>query len=216
MGSEEMTRIYRTLSAKHENMGKEASDKFEESPWGEVFLFAMYERNEFWQEEFVGLAQMAKVDDTVLRKDVGNDAPIASSSHDLPPPRGPPRTAGGGAVRESGAGRGAGNPRKRQGGHRAREIDERGPYTCNRQRVGLCPGFQDGSCQSQRGQFRCPRDVNKSHQCSNCPCPNHGSGWCPNADHVPEMLAAIQRFNQRQQQGLGRGRKQGRANGRRP
>ena len=211
MRREEFSRIYRHLSAKAEDKGPDVVAKFEAKPWDAVFLYAVERSQEFWAEEYTEAAQLIRVDGTVLKMELGKDAPIEGRGDEETrrPARNPGRGAGGGdnfPPRGAPPGGDVGNPRKR-GGQREHDVDEHGHDRCNRNGVSLCDGFQTGACPHKRGQIRCPKNNAKTHQCAKCLSPDHGMHRCPDKDSTPQMPSNIAKSQQR-------GRGQGRGGGR--
>ena len=219
MRHEHVIRIYRKLSAKYEREGNEASTRFEASPWDEVYEIAADDSAEYWADHFTEIAQMVKVDNKVLKKELGTDALISggagqgSAGRDDEEDGYRPKRGRGYDPAPRGA-----PPHKRTrkgGGQRFHEVDDCGHHQVNRQGFSLCDGFQEGKCASQKGSVRCPANAAKVHQCRKCLDATHGAYRCHMRDgDLPQVPAAILRQQQYPRGRGGRGNRGGGGGGR--
>ena len=171
-----------------------------EKPWGYVFKAAADDRD-YWSEEFVEVAQTARLDNKAADKEVGTDSAIAGGV--TLNERVDDRVRDQGRGRDRGSG---GDDRKRKANLRIHDVGPDGLLKTNRQGHPLCKGFQTGACKVVKGQIRCPVNYSDHHQCGKCLDPRHGAYKCPCDDeYVKEPPKSVQRQQDRRGRGGGRG-----------
>ena len=69
------------------------------------------------------------------------------------------------------------NNKKKKAGNKGQARVANGKYVSNKSGTPLCSSFQLGSCE-HGGGGRCPRDLNKAHQCEFCLSRDHGANIC--------------------------------------
>ena len=153
-------------------------------PWDYVFR-SLPSEFEFWQRELTEPAILIATGGNNPRSFLSGEAPIAAGSaghiaeqedqyHGGRGGRSDSGGYGGGRVRQS--------PKAKNRGNKERHHTVAdGKYSANRSGVGLCDGFQAGTCSSTSCAYK--------HQCNKCLASDHGSAWGTGCTKVPSAEA---------------------------